>query len=43
MLPIPGLIAKRTHTVQENRLKRADARIQSVTEGKFLCFLSGLP
>ncbi|KAF8917347.1 P-loop containing nucleoside triphosphate hydrolase protein [Mucidula mucida] len=32
MLPIPGRIAKRTHTVQENRLKRADARIQSVTE-----------
>ncbi|KAF8994841.1 P-loop containing nucleoside triphosphate hydrolase protein [Hymenopellis radicata] len=27
-----GLIAKLTHTVQENRLKKADARVQSVTE-----------
>ncbi|KAF8904953.1 P-loop containing nucleoside triphosphate hydrolase protein [Mucidula mucida] len=32
MLPIPGLIAKLTHTVQENRLKKTDARVQSVTE-----------
>lgn len=32
MLPIPGFVAKFTQTVQEQRLKKTDGRVQTVTE-----------
>ena len=32
MLPVPGLVGKLAHKIQEERLKRSDARVQSVTE-----------
>jgi len=34
MFPVPGLIAKLVQDVQKSRLKRTDARVQTVTESK---------
>ncbi len=34
MFPIPGWFTKKIQQVQESRMKRTDARVQVVTEGK---------
>jgi hypothetical protein len=34
MFPVPGFIAKLVQDVQRNRLKRTDARVQTVTESE---------
>lgn len=34
LFPIPGYVAQKVQQVQESRLKRTDARVQTVTEGR---------
>jgi hypothetical protein len=33
MIPIPGYVAKNIEVVEECRLKKADIRVETVTEG----------
>jgi hypothetical protein len=34
LYPIPGFVTQKLQRVQEERLKRTDARVQTVTEGE---------
>jgi hypothetical protein len=35
LFPFPGYVANRIQFVQQGRLKKTDARVQTVTEGEF--------
>lgn len=39
LFPVPGYVARLVQTVQEKRLKKTDARVQSVTESTFYTLL----
>lgn len=42
LTPIPGLLAKSMQSLQQTKMKKTDARIQTVTES-MLCFEAPTP
>ncbi len=43
LFPIPGLVARKIEKVQNQRLKRTDARVQVVSEGKVAQIYAQMP